>query len=74
MTLLPYKNKVEPIVLAELISKITTTPDAPNNMYKDWIARYNICPEKVYESSKSIQTNPSKRQLLRAKPFQRRSQ
>jgi hypothetical protein len=69
-----YKNKVEPIVFAEAIKMITITASASNNLISDWISKYNIHPEFVKVSKETMENNPTRRQLQRAKPYQRRNQ
>ena len=69
-----YKNKVEPLLFSESISMITITASAPNNLLSDWISKYNIHPEFVKTSKEIMENNPTRRQLQRAKPYQRRNQ
>jgi len=68
------QNKVPPIFLSEAISKITVTPDAPNNLLSDWASRHNVTPDVVVVTKKRMKSHPTKKQLQRAKQYHRRTQ
>jgi len=69
-----HKNKVPPITLAESVSTITVTPDAPNNLLNDWSSKYGVNPERVTTTKHRMKNHPTKKQLQRAKQYQRRTQ
>ena len=69
-----HKNKVPPITFAEAITTIVVTPDAPNNLLNDWGSKYDVAPLRITTSKYRMKNHPTKKQLQRAKKFQRRSQ
>jgi hypothetical protein len=56
-----------------MVKVVTVTPDAPHNYLDDLRARYNIHPERVGISKQRMKQHASKRQLERAKQYQRRT-
>jgi hypothetical protein len=76
-----HKNNVPPITLAECIRSVTVTPDAPHNLLEDLRTKHGVNISQniregtvaVYTSSKKMKQHPSKRQLDRARQFQRRT-
>ena len=74
MMAMQYKNKVPPITVAEAITIITVTPDAPNSLLSDWSSKYGVIPVKVTTTAKRMKHHPTKKQLQRAKQYQRRTQ
>lgn len=66
-------NNVPPPVFSELITKITITPDARNNLLDDWKRNHGVHPNLVLVTNKKMKQHPSQRQLNRAKQYQRRT-
>ena len=70
-----HKNIIQPITVAEVISAITVTPDAPHNFLDDLRSRHgvNMGTVVVTVTDKRMKQHPSKRQLERARQYQRRT-
>lgn len=64
--------RVPSSTFAELINAIVVTPDAPNGLLSEWSSKYNVTPLKVTTTNKVMTNKPTKKQLLRAKKYQRR--
>jgi len=73
-----HKNNVPPITFAEVISAVTVTPDAPHNFLDDLRTRHQVNVSEhgtvaVFVTKKRMKQHPSKRQLDRARQYQRRT-
>lgn len=69
----PPKPKMDPVTMAELLTKVVVTPDASNSLLSDLATKYNVQPEHVHTTKARMSQKMPKRALMRAHLMRRRS-